>query len=93
MDRVLGEVIVNPDGSTSTVALSAGDWRNRNVLDAKDAERKRLPAITRDGFRVEVTTSARLARWNLRSRPVPTALVCSASSICFMGSRQTALRG
>jgi len=50
-------VIVNPDSSTSTVAAFSRRLAEQHVLDAKHAERKHLPAITRDGFRVEVTAN------------------------------------
>ena len=94
MDRVLGEVIVNPDSSTSTVAAFRRRLAEQHVLDAKHAERKHLPAITRDGFRVEVT-----ANFGTPGEVEP-AFEAGADGIglfraeyLFYGSRQTALRG
>jgi phosphotransferase system enzyme I (PtsI) len=94
VDRVLDEVIVNPDSSTSTVAAFSRRLAEQHVLDAKHAERKHLPAITRNGFRAEVT-----ANFGTPGEAEP-AVEAGADGIglfraeyLFYGSRQTALRG
>jgi phosphoenolpyruvate-protein phosphotransferase len=55
VDGVLGEVIINPDKAT----LAAFDRRlkEQHARQAQWGERKHLPAVTRDGFRVQVAAN------------------------------------
>jgi phosphotransferase system enzyme I (PtsI) len=55
VDGVIGEVIINPD--ESTLATFQRRLEEQHALNAKRGERKHLPAVTRDGFCVEVSAN------------------------------------